>query len=239
MENLKNTHKEQIESIKNKYEMKEHTFREELARECEYKINCVRQDFEIGRIKYQNEINAERDSQIKMIIERLYTEFSEQSKQQRSAYIAQVEELQSQLDKARTVIPPSPKHIIQPQKLQSEVGVQACFEPEPVHTVHIPIPLSTVSIETTDKFTQILLHTLDKSTLTTFPEELVPRQHLDQMLAELSTQHDKEIRQLHQKVSDLINKKNAEIVRLESSLQQSITYNSELEQLISQLGAEV
>lgn len=239
MENLKNTHKEQIESIKKNYEMKEQTYREEIQKECEYKINSVKQDFEIGRIKFQNECNAERDSQIKMIIERLYAEFSEQSKQQRSAYIAQVEELQNQLELARTIIPPSPKHILEAKKLHSEVGVQACFEPEPVHIIHIPTSPPKVSIETTDKFTQILIHTLDKSTLTTFPEELVPRQHLDQMLIELQKKQDQEIQQLHLKVSDLINKKNAEIVRLESSLQQSISYNSELEQLIQQLGAEV
>jgi hypothetical protein len=219
--------------------MKEQTYREELQRECEYKINSVQQDFEIGRIKFQNECNSERDSQIKMIIQRLYAEFSEQSKQQRSAYIAQVEELQNQLEKARNVIPPSPKHILEAKKLHSEVGVQACFEPESVHIPCFTISPAKASIETKDKFTQILTHTLDKSTLTTFPEELVPRQHLEQMLIELQKKQDQEIKQLHLKVSDLINKKNSEIVRLESSLQQSITLNSELEQLIQQLGAEV
>lgn len=241
METIKNSHRDQLEVIKNDFKLKEKIMKQEIQQDFDQKLIHMKQEADSNRLIFQNECISERDAQIKMVIDKLYAEFSVKTKRQQSQYKSQIADLQHQLEQSKSVLSTIPNYSKITKNLSkesSDFGVQTSLDTHH-HKSPIPSSLTPLCISTSDTFSQTLLHTLDKSTITTFIEELIPRQLLDSTISQFKVKHDTEITELHLKVSDLVNKKNAEIARLESSLQYSNMQNQELESLIQQLGAEV
>ena len=250
IEDLNRKNAKRIEKINAEHRLAQTRLQDSLEKQFQAALDVQKEKFEREKYDFCENAIKERDSQIKTIINKLYEECRKEWRTQEVKLNEEIRSLKFQLE--------STKLKLSTQKMYESVQIEECnpFSQNSVSNSQQKEPnvlLESIdlfkrakkpefsiseevlpvrqapSVISSDKTTQTLIESFDKST------ETEPDYSIQQEVQLLKDSHSQELLTLESKVTETIHKKNSYIKSLESHLSQLVLRNKELEAFLKQL----